>query len=240
MAQIYKNIKTGVKATLIEINEKTKSVTLQKADGKFTATTVGPFEKYWRLISEDTTPVETPKTEEQEEVVEPEENVAPEEEAAIEEPEETTEETPETEDEPKEEEQPKKEKKPKMTKEERNKVALEYMAKGTEIAKSLGFEVKTYSGMPTDMAVVNKVGKRLFEIYFGNKQWSVYTSDKRVPEGIQYTTIKNSFNANIPMQYDDTFESKFTEVLGWTLPQDNEPKKKASKKESKKDEKEEQ
>lgn len=231
MAQIYKNIKTGVKATLIEINEKTKSVTLQKADGKFTATTVGPFEKYWRLISEDITPVETPKTEEQDEVVEPEENVVPEEEAATEE---TTEEEPEA------EEQPKKEKKPKMTKEERNKVALEYMAKGTEIAKSLGFEVKTYSGMPTDMAVVNKVGKRLFEIYFGNKQWSVYTSDKRVPEGIQYTTIKNSFNANIPMQYDDTFESNFKEVLGWTLPQDNEPKKKASKKESKKDEKEEQ
>ena len=50
---MYKNIKNGVKAELIEINEKTRMVTLKKADGKFTSPGIGSFEKYWKKIDDN-------------------------------------------------------------------------------------------------------------------------------------------------------------------------------------------
>ncbi len=53
MATMYKNIKSGVKAELVEINDKTKMVTLKKEDGKFTSSTKGSFDKYWKKIEDD-------------------------------------------------------------------------------------------------------------------------------------------------------------------------------------------
>lgn len=184
MAQIYKHTKTGVKATLIEINEKTKNVTLQKADGKYTSTTLGPFEKYWRLISEDTTPVETPKTEEQEEVVESEENVAPEEEAATEEEvvTEESEETTETEEEPEVEEESeteeqieetlekeKKSKKEKKTKKEKKDAlpvrdALENQLKAKNVDyKNVGKRVRILVDGKTELYFIpNRTNARMY------------------------------------------------------------------------------
>lgn len=76
MAEMYKNTKTGVVAELIEINEKTKNVTLKKKDGKFTSTTMGPFEKYWKKIDGDATTEKKPAKTETKKVEKPVEEPA--------------------------------------------------------------------------------------------------------------------------------------------------------------------
>lgn len=88
MAEIYKNIKTGVKAELVEINEKSKQVTLKKlADGKPTSTLMGSFEKYWKKIDGDATSEKKPaKTEPKKEAEKPVEEPAKAEEVKKEEP----------------------------------------------------------------------------------------------------------------------------------------------------------
>lgn len=108
MAEIYKNIKTGVKAELIEINEKSKQVTLKKlADGKLTSTLMGSFEKYWKKIDGDATSEKKPaKTAPKKEVEKPVEETAKAEEVKKEE---SKAEKPKKE----KAEKPKKEKKPK-------------------------------------------------------------------------------------------------------------------------------
>lgn len=227
MAEMYKNIKTGVKAELIEINEKSKQVTLKKEDGKLTASNKSAFEKYWKKIESgdaksEKKPAKTAPKKEAEKPVE-EKKVEKKPEKKVEQPK------------PAKEEKPKKEKK---SKEEKNKVALDYTARAIKLIESKGFTTKTYSGMPTDVGVINKVGKRLFEIYFGNNRFSVYTHEDRVPKGVSYKNIKNVFSASIQFEYNSDFEKELTKVLGWTLPTDNEPKHK-EKKNSKKEKKEE-
>lgn len=221
MAEMYKNTKTGVVAELIEINEKTKNVTLKKKDGKFTSTTIGPFEKYWKKIDDNDPSSKKLSSKEKKSELKKEAEKPVEEKKAEKKPEKSIEQPK-----PAKEEKPKKEKK---SKEEKNKVALDYTARAIKLIESKGFATKTYSGMPTDVGVINKVGKRLFEIYFGNNRFSVYTHEDRVPKGVSYKNIKNVFSASIQFEYNSDFEKELTKVLGWTLPTDNEPKHKEKK-----------
>ncbi len=56
---MYRNKSSGKTAELIERNEKTRMVTLQFTDGKYTATTISNFEHFWtKLDDEKTVPVE--------------------------------------------------------------------------------------------------------------------------------------------------------------------------------------
>lgn len=108
---------------------------------------------------------------------------------------------------------------PKAPKKDRNAVAMSYTERARKVAEGLGYATNTYKGMPTDL-VVRADKKRLFEIYFSNKNIKVYTNSNRVPEGVEYKTVKSSFDASVPLAYpenDKDFEKFVKSILAWEV-----------------------
>ena len=194
MSEIYKNIKTGVKAELVEINEKSKQVTLKKlSDGKPTSTLMGSFEKYWKKIDENGKPVKEAKSEapKKEEVAKAEK--------PVEDP------KPEVEKKPA---KTAKVEKPKKEKKERKPVGLSEDER-TKIKEEL---LKAFDKMKLDVSVpanyplwINiKIGeKNAFGIGLGATHIRVRTIKELMPKGTNFSEVKGGMSATVIVTYED-------------------------------------
>lgn len=189
MAEIYKNIKTGAKAELIEINEKSKQVTLKKlADGKPTSTLMGSFEKYWKKIDGDAITEKKPAKTETKKVEKP-----------VEEPvKEVKKEEPKAEKPKKEKaEKPKKEKK--SGKSEEDRVIIRDSLVKALADNHISAIVSTKYPMWIDV----KIGeKNAFGIGMNAASIRVRSIKELMPSGIEFHEVKGGFSAGLTFTYD--------------------------------------
>lgn len=190
MAQIYKNIKTGVKAELIEIDEKAKQVHLKKlSDGKPTSSLLGAFEKYWKLVDEPSN-TKTKKVEKKSAVSEVEEVVTKAEEKIAEE-------KPKTKKPKKEEKKAKKEKSGKSN-DERIAIRDSFVKHLTD--KSINARVSVKYPMWIDI----KIGeKNAFGIGLNANHIRVRSIKELIPDGFEYHEVKGGFSAGLKFTYDE-------------------------------------
>lgn len=246
MAQTKREIQLGDKyqdrkndkriGEVVEINDKTKTVTLQFEDGKQRPYSRSMLPKSFRFMNDsdvagDGTPLDLEEV--GKEIAEEAKKKAEEHKKLNESAKKTSEiiNKAEAKEEKKEAEkkvkkaektEKKKEKKPvepeqKKERKSTNEVALAYTERAKKVAESMGFTTRTYSGMPTDLAV-REDKKRLFEIYFSKSRVKVYTSADRVPKGVDYKEVKSSFNASVTLEYpadDKKFETFVKDILNW-------------------------
>lgn len=195
MAEIYKNIKTGVKAELIEINEKSKQVTLKKlADGKPTSTLMSSFEKYWKKIDGDaTSEKKSAKTAPKKEAEKPVEEPAKADEVKKEEP---------KAEKPKKEkaEKPKKEKKPTVEgKSEKERLSIRDNFIKAISSKDVVTNIPTNYPLWVDV----KIGeKNAFGIGFNARNIRVRAIKETLPKTAVYHEVKGGFSAGLTFGYD--------------------------------------
>lgn len=235
---MYKNKKNGTVAEFIEKNEVAKTVTLKKEDGGFTAVSISTFQRWWQKLTDEAT-TDGAEAEQVEEVaqemadaeveqVENAESAATEEvvnDAEVE----STEDVPKPKKEKKAKE--KKEKKEKAPKEKAPEVDIEgFRQKVVSIGTSMGFGTKFYDNRPKFVGLMLG-GKCRVDARFSNKWAKLCIKSAVVPEGVEYTKVKNFFlDASLTVPYEG-FEEAVTQILTWALASAPEPKPVKEKKE---------
>ncbi len=206
MAEMYKNTKTGVKATFVEWSKDGNMVTLQKEDGKFTAPTKSSFEKYWVKIGDDGKPIKKEAVKEEKKPVEKPKTEPVKEKKA------------EKVEKPKAEkaEKPKKEKKPEVPKFD----ATAFFDRARKVVEEAGFTTNTYRGMDNFLCIFEDAEKKskVYEMNFTKLHFRVYTNQLRVPKDVEFKAMKNALNAGITFDYDEkNFEKTIKTIIGWTM-----------------------